>query len=102
MRISDKTQDKRISERSDNGRNWASRASPGRGETKENDMVWAIFGHVNRSNGLANIIRLRKERLMGDEGGEDQGLDGSTMLHGGQERRQKQSTGTHMIELDGG
>jgi len=39
---------------------------------------------------------------MWDEGGEDQGPDGSTKLHSGQDRQQKQFTGTHMIELGGG
>jgi len=37
---------------------------------------------------------------MGDEGGEDQGPDGSTVSQG-QDKQQKQSTGTHMIELGG-
>jgi len=39
---------------------------------------------------------------MGYEVGEDQGPDGSTILHGGLDRRQKQFTGTHMIKLGGG
>jgi len=56
-----------------------------------------VYGHDNSSNGLANII------IQGTvDGGQGRGrpmTDGSTILHGGQDRQQKQSTGTHMIEL---
>jgi len=77
-------------------------------------MVWAI-GHVNRSNGLANII------MQGtvDEGrgrgrprtrwldNITQGTD-SRQYYTGRldnitpDRQQKQSTGTHRIKLGGG
>jgi len=39
---------------------------------------------------------------MEHEGGEDKRSDGSTILNNGQDKRQKQSTRTHMMELGGG